>query len=155
MHCCTAILVVLTLAGPLSAATECADDRVDIRGDWGKAVFSVEIADTPAERSKGLQFREQLPQFSGMLFLFEEVRPVSFWMKNTPLPLDMIFISESGTVTGIHPNATPFDTRMVVSGDAVLAVLEINGGLSRRFGINDGSEIRHPAFDPEIAAWPC
>ena len=110
MHCCTAILVVLTLAGPLSAATECADDRVDIRGDWGKAVFSVEIADTLAERSKGLQFREQLPQFSGMLFLFEEVRPVSFWMKNTPLPLDMIFISESGTVTGIHPNATPFDT---------------------------------------------
>ncbi len=151
----TVILATLVASGPIAAATECADGKIGIRGEWGTAVFSVEVADTPAERSRGLQFREELPQTAGMLFLFEEPGPVTFWMKNTPLPLDMLFISKTGTVTGIYRNATPFDTRMIFGGNEVSAVLEINGGTSTRFGITGGSEILHPAFDPEIAAWPC
>ncbi len=153
--CCTAIFAALAVPGPVAAATECADGKVGIRGEWGKAVFSVEVADTPAERSRGLQFREELPQTAGMLFMFEEPGPVSFWMKNTPLPLDMLFISSTGIVTGIYRNATPFDTRTIFGGDEVSAVLEINGGTSTRFGITDGSEVLHPAFDQGIAAWPC
>ena len=147
-----ALWVLLTLAAPASA--ECNIARVDLRGDWGTARFSVEVADDPKERSLGLMNRPSMPSGAGMLFVYEEPQRAVFWMKNTLIPLDMIFLDESGVVTRIHENARPLDLTGIEGGDGVKYVLEINGGLARRLGITEGSALRHPAIG-EDAAWPC
>ena len=138
-----------------SASADCAETRVDLRGDWGSARFSVEVADEPAERAQGLMNRETMARSAGMLFLYEGPQRATFWMRNTLLPLDMIFMDETGTVTHIHENAIPLDETTIDGGGGVQAVLEINGGLSSAMGIEEGSELRHPGLDQTIAAWPC
>jgi uncharacterized membrane protein (UPF0127 family) len=138
-----------------SAAAQCDEARVDLRGDWGAARFTVEVADEPAERAQGLMNRESMPRSAGMLFLYEAPQRATFWMRNTLIPLDMIFMDETGTVTHIHENAIPLDETTIDGGAGVLAVLEINGGLSGAIGIDVGSELRHPGLDPALAAWPC
>ncbi|MCK0143843.1 DUF192 domain-containing protein [Aliiroseovarius sp. F20344] len=136
-------------------AAECEPDRVSVRGPWGQAAFTIEVADDPRERAKGLMFREALPTTHGMLFLFEQPQQVGFWMKDTLIPLDMIFVQEDGTVSRVHHNAIPHDTTLIDGGAGVRAVLEVNGGIAARFGIDEGSELQHPAFDQADAAWPC
>jgi uncharacterized membrane protein (UPF0127 family) len=136
-------------------AGECAEDQVFLKGDWGQAHFTVEVADDDRERAQGLMNRESLPKASGMLFVYPRPRLAGFWMKNTLIPLDMIFLDRTGTVTHIHHEAIPHDETPIIGGDNVLAVLEINGGLARQMGIETGSQMRHPAFDAEFAAWPC
>ncbi len=146
-------LIFLSLfAGPAFAA--CDPSRVDLRGDWGQARFTVEVADTPAERSRGLMHRETLPRSAGMLFIYERPQLVSFWMRNTLIPLDMIFMDETGTVRRVHENAVPLDETGIPGGPDIQFVLEINGGLARRLGIAEGSVLRHPAIG-EDAAWAC
>ncbi|MGV6847216.1 MAG: DUF192 domain-containing protein [Marinibacterium sp.] len=142
----------LVAAFPLWA--ECRPDVVDLRGDWGQARFTVEVADDDAERSRGLMFRESMPRGAGMLFVFDHPQRVSFWMMNTLIPLDMIFADATGRVVKVHSNAIPGDTTPIPGGDAVFAVLEINGGLAERYGITAGSDLRHAAFG-DSAAWPC
>lgn len=154
----SAALAALGLLTAAAAAAEpaCRADRVDLRGPWGSVAFTVEVADTAASRALGLMHRPSMPRFSGMLFVFEPPPgPVSFWMENTLIPLDMLFLSEAGVVTHIHHEARPLDRTPIPGGDAVLYVLEINGGMARRLGINEGTELRHPAIDPALAAWPC
>jgi uncharacterized membrane protein (UPF0127 family) len=148
-----AAVLAATLPGAASAA--CAENRVDLRGDWGQAGFTVEIADDVAERAQGLMNRESLPRSAGMLFVYEAPQRAVFWMRNTLIPLDMIFLDETGTVTHIHENAIPLDETGIDGGDGVVAVLEINGGLSGQFGLTVGSEMRHPSFDQTAAAWAC
>ncbi|MGM9401270.1 DUF192 domain-containing protein [Aliiroseovarius sp. KMU-71] len=143
------------LSAGWAEASDCQFDRISIRGDWGQAAFTIEVADDPNERAQGLMFRETLPSTHGMLFLFEKPQPVSFWMKNTLIPLDMIFIRPDGSVARIHRNAIPHDTTLIDGGQGVSAVLEVNGGLTGRFGITVGSELQHPAFDQSAAVWPC
>jgi uncharacterized membrane protein (UPF0127 family) len=140
---------------PAAAFADCAIDRVDLRGDWGQARFTVELADDPAERAQGLMFRESLPRAAGMLFVYDQPQRPVFWMRNTLIPLDMIFVDSAGTVLHIHENAVPLDETGIDGGPGVLAVLEINGGLSRQLGLDVGSELRHPALDQAIAAWGC
>jgi len=147
--------MAMAFLGAVGAAANCPTEVVWLRGDWGKATFSVEIAKTPQERARGLQEREYLPLMAGMLFLFESPGPVTFWMKNTPISLDILFVSETGTVTGIHREAVPFDPTLIRGGNDTIAVLELNGGISDRFGVAEGTEIRHPAFNQDLAAWPC
>lgn len=142
----------LALAG--AAAAQCAEGRVDLRGDWGSAGFAVEIADDEAERAQGLMHRETLPASTGMLFVYPRPQRVAFWMENTLIPLDMIFLGPRGRVLKVHENARPLDRTPIDGGDGVFAVLEINGGLAGRLGIVPGSEMRHPAFGAD-AAWPC
>ncbi len=150
----TLILVLgLGLAGQAAAAA-CADDRVTIYGDWGQATFGVAIADTPAERSQGLMFVEEMPRMSGMLFIYERPQAVSFWMKNTLIPLDMIFASPEGEILRVHENAIPGDLTPIPGGEGVQMVLEINGGLSARLGIAAGDVMQHPSFGPD-AILPC
>jgi uncharacterized protein len=146
-------LAVALAAGPVAA--DCAADRADIRGDWGSARFTVEVADDAASRSQGLMNRESMARTAGMLFLYEAPQRASFWMRNTLIPLDMIFMDPTGTVTHIHENAIPLDETPIDGGAGVQAVLEINGGLSRIMGIDVGSELRHPGIDQTAAAWPC
>ena len=127
---------------------------MDLRGEWGVAGFNVEVADDPEERSLGLMHRTELPFSAGMLFVYEEPQRAVFWMKNTLIPLDMIFMEPTGVVTHIHENAKPRDLTGIEGGDNVQFVLEINGGLSRRLGISVGSELRHPKIG-DAAAWAC
>ncbi len=137
------------------AAAACAQDQVWLRGDWGQVRFSVEVADSPKERSRGLMFRDTLPRGAGMLFVYDRPQRVGFWMKNTLIPLDMLFLDRTGTVTHVHHRAVPGDLTPVEGGADVFAVLEINGGLARTYGITTGSQMRHPAFDGGPAAWSC
>lgn len=113
------------------------------------------MADDPQERAKGLMFVEEMPAMKGMLFIYEQPQPASFWMRNTLIPLDMLFLDQTGTVTRIHENAVPLDESPIPGGDAVLSVLEINGGMAERLGIEVGSELRHPDLPQDVAAWPC
>lgn len=152
IHRLAGLGVFIALAGP--ALADCDIGRVDLRGDWGAARFSVEVADDPQERSLGLMNRERMATGAGMLFVYEEPQRAVFWMKNTLIPLDMIFMDENGVVTRVHENAIPGDLTGIDGGDDVQFVLEINGGLARRLGIVEGSELRHPAIG-ETAAWPC
>jgi uncharacterized membrane protein (UPF0127 family) len=136
------------------AAMACAPDAVDLRGPWGQAHFAVEVADDPDERAQGLMHRDHLGASRGMLFLYERPHRVRFWMRNTLIPLDMIFLDARGRVTRIHGNAQPLDETTIDGGPGVVAVLEINGGLAQQMGLTVGSEMRHPFFGAQ-AAWPC
>lgn len=151
----TAVLALVLQAGAGAAASACSQTRVDLRGDWGKARFSVELADEPDERALGLMHRESMPASSGMLFIYEHPQRVAFWMENTLIPLDMLFLDETGTVQRIHADAVPLDRTHIPGGDDILAVLEINGGMAAALGITEGSELRHPGLDQDLAAWPC
>lgn len=145
---------LVLLFAPCVAIAACESDRVDIRGDWGQARFTVEVADDPEERSVGLMNREVLATGAGMLFAYDGPQSVVFWMKNTLIPLDMIFLDAQGQVARIHENAVPQDLSHIEGGDNIMFVLEINGGLARRLGIIEGSELRHPAIGAD-AAWTC
>lgn len=147
-----ALLVMLAPAAAL--AQDCRADEVLLRWDGGSARFSVELADDPAERAQGLMFRERMARGAGMLFVYERPQPVAFWMKNTLIPLDMIFAGPDGVVRHVHANAIPGDETPIPGGPGILAVLEINGGLAAAMGIAPGTEMRHPAFGP-TAKWPC
>ena len=137
------------------AQAECEDSRVDLRGDWGTVRFTVELAETPEERSQGLMHRRSLSSSAGMLFVFDSPQNVVFWMENTLIPLDILFLSAEGVILRIHENAMPLDRTPIYGGDDVKYVLEINGGLARRIGISAGTELRHPRIKQSIAAWPC
>ncbi len=138
-----------------AAQAVCENSRVELRGEWGSARFTVELAVTPEERAQGLMHRTSLSSSAGMFFVFDSPQDVSFWMADTLIPLDILFLSAEGVVRHIHENATPLDRTSISSGFDIKYVLEINGGLSRRIGIADGSELRHPRIEQSIAAWPC
>ncbi|AUM75582.1 hypothetical protein CYR75_07080 [Paracoccus jeotgali] len=123
--------------------------------------ITVEIADTPETRAQGLMMRPSLAPRTGMLFIYEAPGPMSFWMKNTLIPLDMIFIDASGVIRHIHENAIPGDLTPIPGATpddadpARLMVLELAGGEARRLGLKPGLALSHPRLDPEIAARPC
>ena len=131
------------------ASAACTSDRVTVYGDWGQARFQVDVADDPAERSKGLMFVEQMGTLEGMLFVYERPQRATFWMRNTLIPLDMIFVAPDGEVLNIHENAIPQDETTIDGGEGVQYVLEINGGLSSRLGISVGDVLEHPSFGPD------
>jgi uncharacterized membrane protein (UPF0127 family) len=108
--------------------------------------FDVEMALTEPQREHGLMFRQKLGPYDGMLFDFFHEQPVSFWMKNTLIPLDMVFIAADGTIKSIHANAVPMSTDTIPSEFPVRAVLEINGGSARLLGIKPGDKVKHPIF---------
>lgn len=112
----------------------------------GELSFKVEIADDTSERSMGLMFRDYLPADQGMLFIFEQTQPVGFWMKNTKLPLDLIFIGEDGKVKAIR-QGEPMSEAVIAPDAPVRFVLELNAGTAAARGIESGVQIRHPEID--------
>jgi len=151
-----ALSVGFLVAASLGAAASCVGTHADLRGSWGQVRFSVEIADDREERARGLMFRESMPRSAGMLFIYQTPEPLAFWMRNTLIPLDILFLDDTGTVVRIHENAVPLDETPLSGGDApLLAVLEINGGLSKQYGITVGTQLRHPDMPQELAAWSC
>ncbi len=147
--------VFCLVSGAVSALEACQDASIHLRGDWGQARFSVEVADDPGERAQGLMHRESMPVSAGMLFVYPRPREVRFWMRNTLIPLDMIFADAKGIVRHIHHEAQPLSEDLVYGGNNIQYVLEINGGLARRMGITKGSALRHPAISGQDVAWPC
>jgi len=138
-------LIFVTVAVPAWAAEL---KTLEIASKTGVHVFAVEIADTDATREKGLMFRKSLPEGQGMLFDFHEEQPVGFWMQNTYIPLDMIFIRGDGSILRIAENTEPLSTRIIPSGGPVRAVLELIGGSAHKFGIAPGDKVAFPIFKP-------
>jgi len=147
--------VIAVFAAQVQAQQACRTDQVHIRTPAGIHVFDVEIADTVPTRARGLMFRESLADDAGMLFVYPTPRRATFWMRNTLIPLDMIFADVRGRVTYVHANAIPGDLTGISGGPRTIAVLEIRGGRAGELGIAEGAILRHPSFAQENAAWPC
>jgi uncharacterized membrane protein (UPF0127 family) len=138
---------LLFLLGVVSAQAQTLD-KLEIITASGVHAFSVELASNDAEREKGLMYRRFMPPDRGMLFDFKREEPVMFWMKNTYITLDMIFISRAGVVTNIVANAEPLSERLIPSGGPCYGVLELNGGAAASIGVRPGDKVRHPIFAP-------
>ena len=121
--------------------------RLSIETAAGEAhEFKVEIAETADQRAQGLMFRRQMAPDAGMLFLFGSVEERAMWMKNTLIPLDMLFIDEQGEIVRIEERTVPHSLRAIFSGGPVSAVLELNAGTSSRLNIGPGDRVVYPAF---------
>ena len=107
----------------------------------GAVDVALEVADTDATRSRGLMYRRDLPEGHGMLFVFDDESDHTFWMKNTLIPLDMIFIARDGRVVGVHADATPFSTATIGVGRPSRFVLEVPGGWAARHGVATGATV--------------
>ena len=127
-------------AAPLPVTT------ISIDTGKGKAVFKVEVAGDNASQEKGMMFRKKLAPDAGMLFDFHTTVMTSFWMKNTLLPLDIIFIRSDGTISSIAGNAVPLSEAPIPSSEPIRAVLEINGGKAKALGIMPGDKVRGAIF---------
>jgi uncharacterized membrane protein (UPF0127 family) len=119
---------------------------LEIATKTGVHVFAVELAVTPEQQAKGLMFRRELPEGQGMLFDFQKEQQASFWMKNTYIPLDMIFIRADGRVLRVAENTVPLSEAMISSGGPVRAVLEVIAGTAKKLGIAAGDRVAHPIF---------
>ena len=140
-------LLFLAVVPPGTAHVRAAElQPLEIVTKSGVRPFAVELAATEAELNRGLMHRTELPEGRGMLFDFKRDQPLSMWMKNTPLSLDMIFISGNGAIVRIAENTTPFSTLTINSGGPARAVLEVIGGTARKLGISTGDRVVHPIF---------
>jgi len=139
------VFTVFALAayGPAQAA---GNATLEIISKTGVHAFSVELATNDAERSRGLMFRKELPEGRGMLFDFERDQSVSFWMHNTLISLDMIFIRGDGRILRIAENTEPLSDRLIPSGGPVRAVLEVIAGTARKLGIAPGDRVAGAIF---------
>ena len=123
-----------------------AHSQLTIVSEFGQHVFNVEVVRTPSKRSKGLQGRLSLGIKEGMLFSFKKDQIVRMWMKDTILPLDMIFILPNGIISEIFPNNTPYSENIISSSTNIKAVLEISAGLTEKLKITPGDIIKHKLF---------
>lgn len=139
-------LALLSIGLRPSAAGEGAFESLQIVTATGAHEFKVEVARTPNERARGLMHRRFLPEDQGMLFDFRFEAPVAMWMKNTHIPLDMIFVSRRGQVTRVADAAEPMSERVISSGPPAYAVIELNAGAARRIGVAPGDVVRHSIF---------
>ena len=150
------VLALVALALPMAAQADTPSmlpvEQVTITGKSIKPqIFALEIATELDDQITGLMNRTSMPERHGMLFLFDDVQERRFWMKDTLIPLDIIFIDNEGRIINIHPDAQPEDLTSVVSAAPARAVLELNGGAAARFGIKAGDIIHHTAFGNALA----
>ena len=137
-----ALFALADSAPPLAEGLQ----KLEIATATGVHKFEVEIASDEASRAAGLMNRRYMAADHGMLFEFDRDEPQTFWMKNTYIPLDMIFISRVGTVTHVVTNAEPLSERVIPSGPPCAAVLELNGGTAAAIGLKIGDRVRHAFF---------
>jgi uncharacterized membrane protein (UPF0127 family) len=136
------VAITLSMLTSITSAVEVGkQEPLTIVTDAGKTEFKVEIADTDASREEGLMFRSSLPPDAGMLFDFKVTDQVAFWMKNTFVPLDMVFIRADGTVARIAADTTPLSEKTVPSEQPVRFVLEVNAGTAKRIGLKVGDKV--------------
>ena len=144
-HALSGLVVSLVLAG-MAAAQSLETGTLSIETDDGAHEFAIEIADEPEEISFGLMERESLGEDAGMLFDFGNPREPAMYMKNTLIPLDMLFITSDGTIQMVARNTVPGSLRTISPGMPVKGVLEINGGRAAALGIEPGDKVTHPIF---------
>ncbi|MEO1918843.1 MAG: DUF192 domain-containing protein [Paracoccaceae bacterium] len=142
-------------AGPVSGASVCGPDRLDFRSKNSSVRFVTEVVDSPKTRALGLMNRKALGRFAGMLFVYDEPQLMRFWMRNTLISLDIIFIDAQGVVQYVHENAIPLDETTIFGGNAIQYVFEINGGLADLLEIGAGTQARHPAISGPEVIWLC
>lgn len=145
------LLLLGVFVGGISCS-DASDSRVMLQGDGRPVPVTVEFALTPASQARGLMWRDELPADHGMLFVFSDSRPRSFWMKNTPLPLDIIYIGEDARIVSIAARTTPYSTRSIPSSGPAKYVLEVNGGFCEEHGVTAGSQVVLPKIPPKPAA---
>ncbi len=136
----------LLAAAPAPAGEAPTEPLSILSADGREHRFEVEVARTAEEKARGLMFRESLAADAGMLFLSRRPRRQVMWMKNTLIPLDMLFVAADGRIARIHERATPMSLDSISSRGRVLAVLELRGGTAARLGLRPGDRVRHPAF---------
>ena len=137
------------IAAPLAASRAPAAEQgtLEIATKSGVRTFAVELAVTDEERAKGLMFRKEVPEGYGMLFDFKQEQPVSMWMKNTFVSLDMIFIKNDGRIARIADSTKVQSEDIIPSGQPVRAVLEVVAGTAKRYGIAPGDKVAYPLFN--------
>ena len=138
------VLPALVLATPTHAAPGLPVETITIDTKTGPHSFTVEIAADEESREKGLMYRTAMAPDAGMLFDFKTPQLVSFWMENTVLPLDMLFVRADGTVARIKANATPYSRENIPSGEPVQLVIELNAGRAAALGITEGAKVHTP-----------
>ena len=136
-----AAVIVAALLAPVAAWAD--DSKLTLHSATGDYTFNVQVVDTDESRAKGLMYVTELAEDAGMLFDFKQERGVSFWMRNTFIPLDMIFVGADGIVKNIHVNARPHDPTSIPSEGPVQFVLEIPGGRSVEIGLKPGDTMEH------------
>jgi uncharacterized membrane protein (UPF0127 family) len=139
-----AFIALVAFVMPAAGHAAAAGDRLVVTTPAGKHAFTIEWAVTADERERGLMYRKSMPKDHGMLFDFQTEQSVAFWMRNTYLPLDMLFIDGAGTVKRIEHKATPLSDRIIPSGAPVRYVFEINGGMADALGISEGDKVTIP-----------
>jgi uncharacterized protein len=138
--------LVLLLVSNAGVGAQALQPLTVVTATSGRHPFMVELADNDAARAQGLMYRRSLAPDRGMLFDFKRVEPVSMWMQNTYVSLDMLFIRPDGTIARIATNTEPLSTRAIPSGEPVLAVLEVAAGTAARLGIKPGDTVEHAIF---------
>lgn len=141
----TGLLAYAALTVPIDARMR--TERLWLQPSGANEVpIDIEVADTPEEKAMGLMFRTELADSQGMLFAYPAPRELTMWMRNTYIPLDMLFIRPDGIIHRIERRATPLSERVISSGGPVMAVLELPGGAAERLGIKEGDRVRYPLF---------
>jgi uncharacterized membrane protein (UPF0127 family) len=146
------LLLVMVLLSPAARASDVGSpdtqklQAVTVVTQNGNQTFTAEFANTPAQRARGLMFKTQLPERQGMLFDFGRDQEIRMWMKNTLIPLDMIFIQSDGRIHRIEQNTKPESLRIISSNGPVRAVLEMRAGTSKKYGIAPGDRVVHQLF---------
>ena len=144
-----AVLAYLVLSlVPIAPVAAQQLQQLEIASKNGVHIFGIELAVSPEEQARGLMFRRELPDMQGMLFDFHREQPTSFWMKNTYVPLDMIFIRGDGRILRIEENTVPLSEALVPASGPVTvrAVLEVVAGTARKLGLAPGDRVKHPIF---------
>jgi uncharacterized membrane protein (UPF0127 family) len=138
------LAAAVAFATPSLAVVTFDKSELTIESDGKKHKFTIEVARTPEQSQQGLMFRAKMAADAGMLFLYKTSQPVSMWMYQTLIPLDMLFIAADGRVVNIHERAVPGSTESISSAGPVRAVLELNGGTVSRLKLKPGDRVVHP-----------
>src|SRR6516164_11801941 len=148
----TLLLLVSGIAARFSAPPAAAQvqrfamSELTIVSSNGPHHFTVEVADTPAQMEQGLMFRRAIAPDAGMLFDYKTPTVATMWMRNTLIPLDMLFVDAQGRIVNIHERAVPLSLEVISAAAPVRAVIELNGGTASRLGIAPGDQVQHPIF---------
>jgi hypothetical protein len=141
-----AALCLVTVLLPILAWAQPLEPLTIVTKAGQQHAFQVEVARNEADRAQGLMYRRSMAPDRGMLFDFARVEPVSMWMQNTYISLDMLFIRPDGTIARIAENTEPLSTRTITSGEPVVGVLELVAGSAKRLGLQAGDRVQHPMF---------
>jgi uncharacterized membrane protein (UPF0127 family) len=146
-HAAASVGLMAILLAPAGASLAAGTATLVLRTDSGPHNFNVELATTESTRRIGLMYRRSLPDDAGMLFLYDTPRPISMWMRNTFLPLDMIFIDADGKVHRIEERTEPFSEEPIFSGGPVQGVLEVKAGTAETIGLKPGDTVVLPKLE--------